>query len=150
MHLTKRKIKFAIFAFWLSLIILGGTSLLVLQLLPNSNLEPSYKNPLNRGDNYHLYDLTSYLSNDDNLSSIVKTNSLDNNSYINEEDLNTYLTKKFRNILASIDQFKSKASEYKICFYYKLEDENKTALIDVVWNLPNSDYYYFDQIKIEC
>ena len=52
-----------------------------------------------------------------------------------------------RKILGDIDIFKKEIDNYEIEIHYSIQDNCKVAF-DIVWSLPNSDYYYYDQLQI--
>ena len=68
--------------------------------------------------------------------------------YIEESKLKDFFKNKFRNLFKSISKFEANANNFEVKFNYQLFNNNSGLLLDVVWNLPNSSYYYYDQIKL--
>lgn len=146
-----KKLTIGILAASMSVIAIGGTTLLVANLINQNNLpDVDNTNPLNRGDNYTRYDLSSYVNKDVTLKTIVKksTKSGEDVKYIDETALREYLTSEFRNILKNIDKFSSRYNDYQFTFNYQIQSDKDAVLLDLVWNLPNANFFYYDQLKI--
>ena len=149
--MTKNKKTIGILAASLSAVLVSSITLLVTNLIVN-NVESStdYKRPLNRGKNYEHYEIKKWLLDDKNLPSIID-GKFEDNLYvkvINEIKLRKFLKNDFREILRKISKFATNADDYKITYNYQLIDNNKGVYLDIVWNLTNSNYYFYDQVKL--
>ena len=149
--MTKNKNTISILAASLSTVLVSSITLLATNLIVN-NVESStdYERPLNRGKNYEHYEIKKWLLDDKNLPSIID-GKFEDNLYvrvINEIKLRKFLKNAFREILRKISKFTTNADAYKITYNYQLIDNNKGVYLDIVWNLPNSNYYFYDQVKL--
>lgn len=146
----KNKTAISLISGFLSLSVIGATTMVVTNLFSNSISDKKEVKPLNRGDNYEHYELSNYLIKDKHLSLILKTNlEQGNKKYIDEIKLQYYLRTRFREVLEQIPKFKNKKNQYSLKFNYLIQPDNQSVLLDVVWFIPNSDWYYFDQLNIK-
>ena len=149
--MIKNKKTIGILASSLSIVLVSSITLVTTNLIMNgSELSSDYERPLNRGKNYEHYELKKWLLEDKNLSSIID-GKFEDDLYvkvINETKLRKFLKNEFRDILRKIKKFETNADIYKITFNYQLFDNNKGVYLDIVWNLPNSNYYFYEQVKL--
>ena len=149
--MIKNKKTVAILASSLSIVLVSSITLVTTNLIMNSSESSSdYERPLNRGKNYEHYELKKWLLEDKNLSSIID-GKFEDDLYvkvINETKLKKFLKNEFRNILRRIKKFETNADTYKITFNYQLFNNNKGIYLDIVWSLPNSNYYFYEQVKL--
>lgn len=134
-----------------SFVIIGSTLLVGSYLITNNNNEHSSEDkPLNRGDDYYHYEIKKYISDQD-LTNIISTKII-NNKYIKCFDktyLNKNLKETIKNIIGSIDRFKSSIDNYVFEINYKIIQDT-TLLIDVVWYIKTiKPIYYYDQLSIK-
>lgn len=136
---------------FLSIILISSFTLLTINLLINDDFDKlDYKRPLNRGRNYEHFKLRKWLLENNDLHSIINAK-FENDvyvHYIEESKLKDFFKNKFRNLFKSISKFEANADYFEVKFNYQLFNNNSGLLLDVVWNLPNSSYYYYDQIKL--
>ena len=136
----------------LSVVLLSSITLVALNTIINNNYSPIEKKPLNRGSNYEHYKISSYFETNENIREILKSD-FRNGKYIiciNEDNFINFLKRNFINILRKIGKFKLNADEYETTFNYRLSRDNQSILIDVVWNLPNKKYYFYDQFELKA
>ncbi len=146
----KNKTVISLISGFLSLSVIGATTLVVTNLINNDLNHHTNDKPLNRGDNYEQYNLSSYLVKDVNLRKILKaTLEEGNKKYIDEVKLQSYLRTEFRDVLEKIPKFRNKKDQYQFKFHYLIHPNKQSALLDIVWFIPNTDWYYFDQINIK-
>ena len=138
--MTKNKKTIGILAASLSAVLVSSITLLATNLIVN-NVESStdYKRPLNRGKNYEHYEIKKWLLDDKNLPSIID-GKFEDNLYV--KVINEIKLRKF------LKKFATNADDYKITYNYQLIDNNKGVYLDIVWNLTNSNYYFYDQVKL--
>ena len=48
----------------------------------------------------------------------------------------------------SISKFEINADNFEFEFHYQLFNDDTGLFLDVVWQLPNNNYHYYDQIKL--
>lgn len=131
--MKNKKLVILISAF-MSLIVLSSISLISISLISSSLPEVISNKPLNRGDNYEEYDLSSYFRNDIDLTDFLDNKFIDNNYliYFNEEKFCENIEQKLRTIFGSITKFKNNQDNYQISVNYQLFDDNQIILLDIV------------------
>ena len=63
-------------------------------------------------------------------------------------DIKKFFKDNLKNILLQINKFKSKADQYLFTVNFQISPDSKSLLFDLVWNLPNSSFFYYDQLKV--
>ena len=149
--MIKNKKIIGILAASLSTVLVSSITLAVTNIIIN-NRESSvdYDRPLNRGKNYEHFELKKWLLGDNNLPSIIDCK-FEENLYvkvINETKLKKFLKNDFKEILRKIKKFSINADNYKITYNYQMFNNNKGIYLDIVWNLPNNNYYFYEQVKL--
>ena len=149
--MIKNKKIIGILAASLSTVLVSSITLAVTNIIIN-NRESSvdYDRPLNRGKNYEHFELKKWLLEDNNLPSIIDCK-FEENLYvkvINETKLKKFLKNDFKEILRKIKKFSINADNYKITYNYQMFNNNKGIYLDIVWNLPNNNYYFYEQVKL--
>lgn len=149
--MIKNKKIIGILAASLSTVLVSSITLAITNIIIN-NRESSvdYDRPLNRGKNYEHFELKKWLLEDHNLASIIDCK-FEENLYvkvINETKLKKFLKNDFKEILRKIKKFSINADNYKITYNYQMFNNNKGIYLDIVWNLPNNNYYFYEQVKL--
>ena len=135
----------------LSVVLVSSITLVATNLIINDHENSiDYERPLNRGKNYEHFELKKWLLEDRNLPTIIDAKFEDDLyvKVVNETKLRNFLKNDFREILRKIKKFSINADNYKITYNYQIIDNNKGIYLDVVWNLPNSNYYFYEQVKL--
>lgn len=146
-----KKIINSLIAVGLSLTLIGTTTLIVSNYIFNDYHPNRNNNPLNRGDNYEQFDLSSYLMNDNNLNDITDA-TFKNGQFIreiSENKLVNYFKNQFRNVFNNIPKFKNNKDRFQFDLHYQIQNNKNNVLVDLVWYLPNANWFYFDQINIK-
>lgn len=136
---------------FLSVLVLSSVGIISISLIDSNLPNHNNKNPLNRGDNYELYDLSSYFNKITTWSNTLNNEFIDGNYRIsfNEKKFVSKIEDIIRNAFSKIDKFAKNKDKYQIKINYQLFDNNKKLLLDIVWNMPNVNYYFFSQSKID-
>ena len=53
-----------------------------------------------------------------------------------------------QSILKTIPKFATNADNYEFDINYQIVKDNTEVMVDLVWNLPKSNYHYYDQLCI--
>ena len=67
---------------------------------------------------------------------------------IDKEKVKKFFKDNLKNILLQINKFKSKADQYLFTVNFQISPDSNSLLFDLVWNLPNSSFFYYDQLKV--
>lgn len=134
----------------LSLVLISSTTLITSNVFSKSSIPEKNTKPLHRGDNYQEFKIYTYLQKDYNFPSVIE------NQYVqgkilrtfNNDKIKIYFKDNMSQIFEKINLFKKNAKEYLITLNYKITDNKKVLLMDIVWGLPNTNYFYYDQFKI--
>ena len=107
-------------------------------------------NPLNRGSNYKHFDLRKYIQHASTLNQLVDIEYVGGSfaKIINSEKFISFLQKEIRAMIAQIDLFKYRINDYSIKINYRFNSDKNCCFMDVVWGIPQKNYWYFDQIKL--
>ncbi|MDD6145117.1 MAG: hypothetical protein SOT25_03470 [Malacoplasma sp.] len=136
----------------MSLILVSSTILVVSNFFNKETDIPIPKDikPLNRGDNYEHYDISSYFKKYANFEEISTYKTIDGKivKSIDKEKVKKFFKDNLKNILLQINKFKSKADQYLFTVNFQISPDSKSLLFDLVWNLPNSSFFYYDQLKV--
>lgn len=135
-----------------SVLSISSITLLVTNLIiSNIDIDTiDYDRPLNRGKNYEHFQLRKWLLTNSDLHQIINAR-FENGKYIRyieESKLKNFFKYKFRNMFKTINKFKTNADNFEFKFSYQLFNDNHGLFLDVVWQLPNNNYHYYDQIKM--
>lgn len=135
-----------------SILAISSITLLVTNLIiSNKDIDTiDYNRPLNRGKNYEHFKLRKWLLSNDDLHQIINAR-FENGKYvryIEESKLKNFFKYKFRDMFKLINKFKTNADNFEFEFNYQLFNDNSGLFLDIVWQLPNNNYHYYDQIKL--
>jgi len=132
-----------------SAVIIAGTTILTNVALKKEQGSSGWKNPLNRGKNYHYYSILNKIQNNAKLKDLV--------DFVKEEKQLIYFIneKKFVKGFKSIVQDALKATSpfsqnylnYVIECSYKLKN-TRSILVDLVWYEPNDRTKFYDQFEL--
>lgn len=136
----------------ISVLLISSITLLVANLIINNKDIDTidYERPLNRGKNYEHFQLRKWLLTNNDLHQIINAK-FENGKYIRyieESKLKNFFKYKFRNMFKSISKFEINADNFEFEFHYQLFNDDTSLFLDVVWQLPNNNYHYYDQIKL--
>lgn len=149
--MIKNKKIIGILAASLSTVLVSSITLAITNIIINNHESSTdYDRPLNRGKNYEHFELKKWLLEDYNLPTIIDCK-FEENLYvkaINETKLKKFLKNDFKEILRKIKKFSINADNYKITYNYQMFNNNKGIYLDIVWNLPNNNYYFYEQVKL--
>ena len=149
--MSNNKKSISLIACSLSVLLLSSITLLTTNLFIDKNLDDlDYERPLNRGKNYEHFKLRKWLLENDDLHLIISAK-FENDKYIryiDESKLKDFFKHNFKNMFKLINKFKANADNFEFEFNYQLFNNKSGLFLDVVWNLPNNNYHYYDQIKL--
>lgn len=152
MKISKRTV--GVLSAGMSIILIGTGSLVAANLFKKS-ADPSVKEkkPLDRGDNYEQYKISSMIQNNKKLTDIVSLYVKDNKYQreINSNKFKDNMIGIIKDVLGNVAKFKGSIDKYEFDLHYQIGADKKSCLVDVTWDIPSSStkqYYYYDQFQI--
>jgi len=132
-----------------SAVIIVGSTVLANIALKKETGNSGWKNPLDRGKNYHYYSILNKIQSNTKLKDLIDFAK-------GEKQLIYFINKsKFENGFKSIVQDALKATpnfsqnylNYVIECNYKIKD-TRSILVDLVWYEPNNRTKFYDQFEL--
>jgi hypothetical protein len=112
-----------------------------------SNDKPVPNNDSGKGNNYEKWDIASKLDRTE-LKKLLKLDLIEG-KYISNYDSN--FSKKLslivRKYLKSEERFSAYYASYIIKINYSKSNDNQTIDTEIIWSLPDKEYYFFDQVQ---